>query len=101
MRRTDAEKPPIGLEKVKMHTPIPKDMEYFWALSDNKTKLQVLMYDTITQHASENTNYTDIVLGSIQYNRMATKVIDKIVHNVPELNSSHEKADMRLVLPVT
>ena len=28
-------------------------------------------------------------------------MIDKIVHNVPELNSSHEKADMRLVLPVT
>ena len=76
MRRTDADKPPIGLEKVKMHTPIPKDMEYFWALNYNKTNLQVLMYDTIKQHASENRNYTDIILGSIQDNRMATKVIE-------------------------
>ena len=81
-----------------MHEPIPKDMEYFWPLNDNKTKLQVLMYDTITQHASENGNYTDIVLGSIQDNRMATKVINKIVHNVPELNSPYEEADVSLVL---
>ena len=29
---------------------------------------------------------------------MATKVIDKIVHNVPELNSPYEEADMSLVL---
>ena len=29
---------------------------------------------------------------------MATKVIDKIVRNVPELNSSYEEADMSLVL---
>ena len=96
--RTDAEKPPIGLDEVKMHEPIPKDMEYFWPLNDNKTKLQVLMYDTITQHASENGSYTDIVLGSIQDNRLATKVIDKIVHNVPELNSPYEEADVSLVL---
>ena len=76
MGRTDAEKTPIGLDEVKMHEPIPKDMEYLWPLNDNKTKLQVLMYDKITQHASENGNYTDIVLGSIQDNRMATKVIN-------------------------
>ena len=81
-----------------MHEPIPRDMEYFWPLNDNKTKLQVLMYDKITQHASENGNYTDIVLGSIQDNRMATKVINKIVHNVPELNSPYEEADVSLVL---
>ena len=61
MHRTDAEKPPIGLEEVKMHTLIPKDMEYYWPLNDNKTKLQVLMYDTIKQHASENENHADIV----------------------------------------
>ena len=36
MGRTDAEKPPIGLDEVKMHEPIPKDMEYFWPLNDNK-----------------------------------------------------------------
>ena len=96
MGRTDAEKPPIGLDEVKMPKPIPKDMEYFWPLNDNKTKLQVglLMYDTIKQHASENGNYTDIVLGSIQDNRMATKVMNKIVHNVPELNSPYEKVSM-------
>ena len=29
---------------------------------------------------------------------MATKVIDKIVHNVPELNSPYEEADVSLVL---
>ena len=58
-----------------MPTPIHKDMEYFWPLSDNKIKLQVLMYDT-----------------------MATKVIDKIVHNVPEVKSPYEEADMSLVL---
>ena len=98
MHRTDAEKPPIGLEKVKMHTPITKNMEYFWPLNENKTNLQVLMYDTIKQHASTNGNYTDIVLGSIQDNRMATKVIDKIVRNVPELNSPYEEADISLVL---
>ena len=90
MRRTDAEKPPIGLNEVKMHTPITKDMERFWPLNENKTNLQVLMYDAIKQHASENGNYTDIVIGSIQDNRRATKVIDKIVRNVPELNSSYE-----------
>ena len=100
MGRTGAEKPLIGLDEVKMHEPIPKDMEHFCPLNDNKTKLQVglLMYDTITQHASENGNYTDIVLGSFQDNRMATKVINKIVHNVPELNSPYEEADMSLVL---
>ena len=98
MGRTDAEKPPFGIDEVKMHEPIPKDMEYFWPLNDNKTKLQVLMYDTIKQHASENGNYTDIVLGSIPDNRMATKVIKKIVHNVPELKSPYEEADVSLVL---
>ena len=54
MRRTDAEKPPIWLEEVKMHTSISKDMEHFWPLNNNKTKLQVLMYDTLKQHVSEN-----------------------------------------------
>ena len=29
---------------------------------------------------------------------MATKVMDKIVHNVPELNSPYDEADMSLVL---
>ena len=81
-----------------MHTPIPEDMEYFWPLNDDKTKLQVLMYDTIKQHASENGNHADIVLGSIQDNRIATEVIDKIVHNMPEHNSPYEEADMSLVL---
>ena len=46
MRRTDAEKPPIWLEEVKMHTPISKDMEYLWPLNNNKTKLK--------QYVSEN-----------------------------------------------
>ena len=40
----------------------------------------------------------DIVLGSIQDNRMARKVIDKIVRNVPGLNSPYEEADISLVL---
>ena len=98
MRRADAEKPPIGLEEVKMHTPITKNMENFWPLNKNKTNLQVLMYDTIKQHASENGNYMDVVLGSIQDNRMATEVIDQILRNVPELNSPYEEADISLVL---
>ena len=48
------------------------------------------MYDTIKQHVAENGNHTEIVLGSFQDNRVATKVIDKIVHNVPELNSPYK-----------
>ena len=99
MRRTDAEKPHIGLWEVKMHTPITKNMEYFWPLNENKTNLQVLMYDTIKQHASENENYMDIVLGSIQDNRMATKVIDNA--NAMCLSSTHLMKRLTLALSCT
>lgn len=80
-------------------TPLPHDMDGFWASITNKTKLQLLLRTWILDN-SEKFNSEIVLSGMYDPDRNYTKCIMKkqgVVQEMPELDSMLEEADLRLM----
>ena len=63
MRR--AKKTPIDLHTIERHTPLPKEMDRFWASRKNKSGLQSLLHQEAKTFHSRQT-LTDIVVSAFE-----------------------------------
>lgn len=87
---------PIDLNDMSPRTPLPVNMESFWASPMNKAKLQGL----IREHILENPMQTaDIVVSAfgLSETKPCRGVFNDISIQLPELNHRIEEADVRMI----
>ena len=92
----------MEFHEVAMTMPLSLDMDSFCASNINKQKLEVLMHDMITETADQKYKQCQIVCSEIcgEIVRPCTSIFQSRSVEMPELHSSIDEADERLVLHV-
>ena len=102
-RQKRAKSSAVELSKINRETPLPVQMETFWASSRNKANLESLIHQDAMLYPWNG--YIAEVLVSA-FDRMhgeslkSFKLVDDIVIGIPGLNEKVEEADMRLIIHV-
>jgi hypothetical protein len=96
MRRTDSS---TGIDIVGMSrdTPIPQQLDKFWASQENKRNLQLLVRDIVCNRTYGNAT---IIASSLVHDDEALPAIASGGKEIPELLNWIEEADARLVVHV-
>lgn len=96
MRRTDST---IGIDIVGLNrnTPIPQQLDKFWASKENKQNLQLLVRDIVSTRTSDNAT---IIASSIVSDDEVLSATATGGQEIPNLFSWIEEADARLVVHV-
>ena len=88
-------KTPIHLSTIQNSTPFPKDVDSFWPSSQNKRKLQQLIYKELK---NQQPKYP-IVLGEVETASAdweCVQIINNEVTSLPQLMSTNKEADLRI-----
>ncbi len=96
MRRTDS---PTGIDVIGMNrdTPIPKQLEKFWASQENKRNLQLLVRDIVCNRTYGDTT---VIASSLICDDKAVPAKATGAKGIPNLLNWIEEADARLVVHV-
>ena len=102
LRVIRATQEPIEIVNLNLESPIPPEMEKFWASSTNKGNLQILSRSYFIKEAKEA--HKNIVLsGYITDNDGSLDGVefkDGVINQRKDLNCKEEEADTRLILHV-
>ena len=93
---------PIELNILNKNTPLPVEMGRFWASSNNKLKLQLLIHQEALAMSIEKSmngqllvsNFTGMITGRVP----CYSCNDKTCVEIPELVNDIEEADARIIL---
>ena len=96
MRRTD---PTSGIDIIGMNrdTPIPQQLDKFWASQENKQNLQLLARDIVDNRTLVNGT---IIASSVVSNDEVLSAKSNGGEEIPDLLNWIEEADARLVVHV-
>ena len=100
MRRTDST---TGIDIIGMNrdTPIPQQLDKFWASQENKRNLQLLVRDIVYKRAYGNaTAIATIIASSLVSDDEALPAKSAGGEEIPDLLNWIEEADARLVVHV-
>ena len=102
-RQKRAKTSAIELSKIDRQTPLPIQMETFWASSRNKANLESLIHQDAILYPW-NECIAEVLVSAFEImhgkNLKSFKLVDDIVIGIPGLNERVEEADMRLVIHV-